>query len=285
MALQTREQHIKRERATSNICTAQALLASMAGMYAAYHGPEGLKRIASNIHTGATYLASRLKELGYTLAHKNFFDTLSIGLPGSLNSGYIRQLAEEKHVNFYFPNDKTVQLSTDESTSEERLNEILEIFSKAVKKGIHFEENLESTVAFDASFARTSDFLAQPSFHKYRSETEMMRYIRKLERKDISLTQSMISLGSCTMKLNAATQLLPVSWPEFASLHPFVPIKQTEGMHQLINELEQALKEITGFETISFQPNSGASGEYTGLMRQIPGLPSRIGEIISARWC
>lgn len=266
MALQTREQHIKRERATSNICTAQALLASMAGMYAAYHGPEGLKRIASNIHTGAAYLASRLKDLGYKLAHKNFFDTLSIGLPESLNSGDIRQLAEEKQMNFYFPNEKTVQLSTDECASEERLNEILEVFSKAVKKGIHFKENLESTVAFDASFARTSDFLAQPTFHKYRSETEMMRYIRKLERKDISLTQSMISLGSCTMKLNAATQLLPVSWPEFASLHPFVPIKQTEGMHQLINELEHALKEITGFETISFQPNSGASGEYTGLM-------------------
>jgi len=266
MALQTREQHIKRERATSNICTAQALLASMAGMYAAYHGPEGLKRIASNIHTGAAYLASRLKDLGYKLAHENFFDTLSIGLPEGLNSGDIRQLAEEKQINFYFPNDNTVQLSTDESTCEVRLNEILEVFSKAVKKGIHFDEDLEAVVTFDTSFVRNSDFLAQPTFHKYRSETDMMRYIRKLERKDISLTQSMISLGSCTMKLNAATQLLPVSWPEFASLHPFVPINQTEGMHQLINELEQALKQITGFETISFQPNSGASGEYTGLM-------------------
>ena len=266
MALQTREQHIKRERATSNICTAQALLASMAGMYAAYHGPEGLKRIASNIHTGAAYLASRLKDLGYKLAHENFFDTLSIGLPEGLNSGDIRQLAEEKQINFYFPNDNTVQLSTDESTCEVRLNEILEVFSKAVKKGIHFDEDLEAVVTFDTSFVRNSDFLAQPTFHKYRSETDMMRYIRKLERKDISLTQSMISLGSCTMKLNAATQLLPVSWPEFASLHPFVPINQTEGMHQLINELEHALKQITGFETISFQPNSGASGEYTGLM-------------------
>jgi len=266
MALQTREQHIKRERATSNICTAQALLASMAGMYAAYHGPEGLKRIASNIHTGAAHLASRLTDLGYTLAHQNFFDTLNISLPSHMSSGDIRQLAEEKHLNFYYPNDTTVQLSTDETTCEERLNEILEVFSQAVKKGIHFHEHLEETMAFDPSFARTSAFLPQETFHKYRSETEMMRYIRKLERKDISLTQSMISLGSCTMKLNAATQLMPVTWPEFASLHPFVPISQTEGTHQLINELESALKEITGFETISFQPNSGASGEYTGLM-------------------
>jgi glycine dehydrogenase len=266
MALQTREQHIKRERATSNICTAQALLASMAGMYAAYHGPEGLKRIASNIHTGAAYLASRLNELGYTLVHKNFFDTLSISLPDKLTSGDIRKLAEERQINFYFPDDTTVQLSTDETTCEERLNEILEVFSVAVKKGIHFQENLEETVAFDSSFTRTSEILAQETFHRYRSETEMMRYIRKLERKDISLTQSMISLGSCTMKLNAASQLMAVSWPEFATLHPFVPINQTEGTHQLINELEQALKEITGFETISFQPNSGAAGEYTGLM-------------------
>ncbi len=266
MALQTREQHIKRERATSNICTAQALLASMAGMYAAYHGPEGLKRIASNIHSGASYLASGLNELGYKIAHKNYFDTLSISLPSSMNSEDIRKLAEEKMINFYYPGDNTVQLSTDESTKEERLNEILEVFSLALKKGIRFQDELEEVVSFDASFARTSTFLSQETFHKYRSETNMMRYIRKLERKDISLTQSMISLGSCTMKLNAATQLMPVSWPEFASLHPFIPIKQTEGIHQLINELEQMLKEITGFETISFQPNSGATGEYTGLM-------------------
>jgi glycine dehydrogenase len=266
MALQTREQHIKRERATSNICTAQALLASMAGMYAAYHGPEGLKRIASNIHTGAAYLASGLTELGYKLAHKNFFDTINISLPDNLSSKEIRHLAEEKRLNFYYPDENTVQLSTDETTSEERLNEILELFSVALKKGIHFQESLETIVAFDPFFARKSEFLAQPTFHKYRSETEMMRYIRKLERKDISLTQSMISLGSCTMKLNAAAQLMAVSWPEFATIHPFVPINQTEGTHQLINELEQALKEITGFETISFQPNSGAAGEYTGLM-------------------
>jgi glycine dehydrogenase len=266
MALQTREQHIKRERATSNICTAQALLASMAGMYATYHGPEGLQRIASNIHSGAVYLASQLKELGYTLAHKDYFDTLSIKLPEKLDSNEIRKIAEEKHINLYYPDDNTVQFSTDESTNEERLNEILEVFSIAVKKGIHFQEELETVIAFNKAFYRKSKILPQPTFHKYRSETDMMRYITMLVRKDITLTQSMISLGSCTMKLNAASQLIAVSWPEFASIHPFVPIEQTEGFHQMINELEQALKEITGFETISFQPNSGAAGEYTGLM-------------------
>ncbi len=266
MALQTREQHIKRERATSNICTAQALLASMAGMYAAYHGPEGLHRIASNIHTGAAYLASQLQKLGYSLAHKDFFDTLSVVLPGKLRTEDIRKIAEERALNFYYPDDARVQFSTDETTNEEQLNEILEIFSVAVKKGIHFQEELEPEIAFNQAFGRKSPILPQPTFHKYRSETEMMRYIRMLERKDISLTQSMISLGSCTMKLNAAAQLMPVSWPEFASLHPCVPIDQTEGFHQIINELEQALKEITGFATVSFQPNSGAAGEYTGLM-------------------
>ncbi|MCD4709870.1 MAG: aminomethyl-transferring glycine dehydrogenase, partial [Bacteroidales bacterium] len=266
MALQTREQHIKRERATSNICTAQALLASMAGMYVAYHGPEGLKRIASNIHTGASYLASQLKALGYTLVHQDFFDTLRVALHGDLTADMIRKLAEEKEINFYYPDDGTVQFSTDETTHEEQLNEILEIFSVAIQKGIHLQENLEPVIAFKQAFARKSPILPQETFHRYHSETEMMRYIRMLERKDISLTQSMISLGSCTMKLNAVSQLMPVSWPEFASLHPFVPIDQSEGFHQLINELEQALKEITGFETISFQPNSGAAGEYSGLM-------------------
>ena len=266
MALQTREQHIKRERATSNICTAQALLASMAGMFGLYHGPEGLHRIASNIHTGAAYLAGQLKKLGYKVTNDNFFDTLHIELPAGISDETIRELAVEKQINFHYPAENSIQFSTDETTSEEGLNEILEIFSVAVKKGIHFQEILEPDTAFDPSFARTSDFLKQDIFNKFRSETNLMRYIRMLERKDISLTQSMISLGSCTMKLNAATQLMPVSWPEFANIHPFVPINQTEGFHQLINELEFALKEITGFETISFQPNSGASGEYTGLM-------------------
>ena len=266
MALQTREQHIKRERATSNICTAQALLASMAGMYAVYHGPEGLKRIATNIHTGAAYLASQLNQLGYATAHRDYFDTLRVILPGTLSSGDIRKLAEEREINFYYPGETTVQLSTDETTEEEQLNAILEVFSLAVKKGTHLQKNLDPVMAFDPKYARKSAYLVQETFRKYHSETEMMRYIHMLERKDISLTHSMISLGSCTMKLNAASQLMPVSWPELSSVHPFVPVDQTEGYHQLINELEQALKEITGFETISFQPNSGAAGEYTGLM-------------------
>ncbi len=265
MALQTREQHIKRERATSNICTAQALLANMAGMYAAYHGPDGLKRIAANIHTGAAYLAAQITDLGYEIVHDRFFDTLLIKLPEGISARGFRNLAEEKEINFYYPDDSHVQLSTDETTCEERLNEILEIFSIAVKKGIHFQEKLDPIVVFDQNLSRKSEILTQEAFHKYKSETDMMRYIRMLERKDISLSQSMISLGSCTMKLNAATQLMPVSWPEFASLHPFIPINQTEGFHQLINELEFALKEITGFATISFQPNSGAAGEYAGL--------------------
>ncbi|MEA3480021.1 MAG: aminomethyl-transferring glycine dehydrogenase [Bacteroidota bacterium] len=266
MALQTREQHIKRERATSNICTAQALLASMAGMYVAYHGPEGLKRIASNIHTGAAYLASQLTLLGFTVVHQDYFDTLRVVLPGGLTTGELRKLAEEREINLYYPDETTVQFSTDESANEERLNKILEIFSVGVKKGIPFQEDLKPAVAFNQEFARTSAILPQETFNRYHSETEMMRYITMLERKDISLTQSMISLGSCTMKLNAAAQLMPVSWPEFTCMHPFVPIEQSEGFHQLINELEQALKEITGFETISFQPNSGAAGEYAGLM-------------------
>ncbi len=277
MALQTREQHIKRERATSNICTAQALLASMAGMYAVYHGPEGLKRIASNIHSGAAYLAEQLDKLGYRVVHRDFFDTLLIGLPDSLSSKDIRKIAEERQINFHYPDPQHVQLSTDETTFEEQLNQILEVFSVGVKKSIHFHDRVGNRIVFDRSFSRSSSFLLQETFQRYRSETEMMRYIHMLERRDLALNQSMISLGSCTMKLNAASQLMPVTWPEFGAIHPFVPIDQTEGYHQLIHELEQALSEITGFEAISFQPNSGASGEYTGL-RVIQAYHSDRGE-------
>jgi glycine dehydrogenase len=266
MALQTREQHIKRERATSNICTAQALLASMAGMYGIYHGPEGLTRIASNIHTGAAYLCGKLGNLGYRVVHQDFFDTLLIELPEGINQEEVKGIALEKEINFHYPDERHIQLSTDETTTEVQLNGILEVFSLAVKKGIHFEDQLDPVIAFNAAFLRQGPFMKQEVFRKYRTETELMRYIRKLEQRDISLTHSMISLGSCTMKLNAAAQLMAVSWPEFASIHPFVPVAQTEGYHQLMNELEHALKEITGFETISFQPNSGAAGEYAGLM-------------------
>jgi len=266
MALQTREQHIKRERATSNICTAQALLASMAGMYGVFHGSGGLKRIASNIHAGAAYVAGKLKSIGYQVSHTDFFDTIHISLPDGVSSEQVRELSVEKEMNFYYPDSSHVQLSTDETTGVKELNEIVEIFSVAVRKSIHFDEHIEWVTGFDSSFKRESPILDQEVFNRYRSETDLMRYMKRLEDKDISLTRSMISLGSCTMKLNAAAQLMPVSWAEFNAIHPFVPIDQTEGYHQLINELEYALTEITGFEAISFQPNSGASGEYTGLM-------------------
>ncbi|HDR67746.1 MAG TPA: glycine dehydrogenase (aminomethyl-transferring) [Bacteroidaceae bacterium] len=266
MALQTREQHIKRERATSNICTAQALLANMAGMYAVYHGPEGLKRIAGNIHAGALYLSEKLIRMGYVIKHENFFDTLLIKLPDGITAEKFREEAEAAEMNFYFPDNSSVQLSTDETTGEHELNTILELFARVVKKAFSPSEKIEIKTGFANRFARKSEILKQEVFHRYHSETELMRYIRMLERKDISLTHSMISLGSCTMKLNAAAHMMPVSWPAFANIHPFVPVEQTEGYHQLISELEHALQEITGFEKISFQPNSGAAGEYTGLM-------------------
>ncbi len=200
------------------------------------------------------------------MVHKNFFDTLLVKLPDGVSTETFKELAEEKKINFYYPDQTTVQFSTDETTREERLNEILEVFSVYIKKGIKFQDSIEPITGYDQIYSRNSSILHQKVFNRYQSETEMMRYIRMLERRDISLTQSMISLGSCTMKLNAASQLMPVSWPEFATIHPFVPISQTEGYHQLINELEFALKEITGFDSISFQPNSGAAGEYAGLM-------------------
>lgn len=264
MALQTREQHIKRERATSNICTAQALLATMAGMYAVYHGAEGLKRIANHIHSMAVTLNDKLQSLGYEQENKDFFDTLIIKL-GDVKAEDIRKLALEKEINFNYIDDKTIGISTDETTLIQDVNNVIAIFASA--KGKEEETcHISKEVAYDKKFARTTDFLTLDLFNRYRSETEMMRYIKKLERRDFSLTHSMISLGSCTMKLNAATELFALSWPEFGGLHPFVPADQAEGYHQLFTELEEDLKVITGFEAISFQPNSGAAGEYTGLM-------------------
>ena len=264
MALQTREQHIKRERATSNICTAQALLATMAGMYAVYHGSEGLKRIAKHIHSMAVTLNEKLQALGYEQENKDFFDTLIIKL-GDVKSADIQKLALEREINFNYIDDKTVGISTDETTLIQDVNNVIEVF--ALAKGKKAEAcHVTEEIAFDKKFLRTSDFLTLDLFKNYRSETEMMRYIKKLERKDFSLTHSMISLGSCTMKLNASTEMFAMSWPEFGGIHPFVPADQAEGYHQLFHELEEDLKEVTGFEAISFQPNSGAAGEYTGLM-------------------
>lgn len=266
MALQTREQHIKREKATSNICTAQALLANMAGMYVVYHGPEGIREIAEDIHTGAVYLNNKLKEIGFEQENEVFFDTLKIKLSGSIKATDIKRIAEESNINFYYPSDSTVILSTDESTREEELNEILNVFGVAARKSFQRSSELEQQTAIPEQMLRNDSYLQHEVFQKYHSETELMRYIRKLERKDFSLTHSMISLGSCTMKLNAATQLFPVSFPEFANIHPFVPMNQSEGYYQLINELNHALERITGFDAISLQPNSGASGEYAGMM-------------------
>ncbi len=266
MALQTREQHIKREKATSNICTAQALLATMAGMYAVYHGEEGLKSIASNIHSKTVALAESLKKLGFTVNNTSFFDTLSINMPDSVEITELKKIALKKKVNLNYFSDKTVLISIDETTSLYDLNRIIRIFSLALGKESENLKELKKSIGFDSKFKRTGRFLQQDVFKKYHSETDMMRYIKKLERKDISLTHSMISLGSCTMKLNPASLMMPLSSPLLGEIHPFVPKNQVKGYTEIIEDLKNDLLEITGFDDITFQPNSGATGEYTGLM-------------------
>lgn len=266
MALQTREQHIKREKATSNICTAQALLATMAGMYAVYNGPAGLRQIAGNIHRNAGYLEQNLKELGCRQLNANFFDTLKIELPDDICSDDIEKIALGKEINLRYIDNKTIGISVDEITSKDDLRDILYIFSEVAGKPQINLDNVPEKNCFDEKFDRKTDFLTLDVFNRYQSETEMMRYIKKLERRDLSLTHSMISLGSCTMKLNAATEMFPITWPEFANLHPFIPADQARGYHRLFTELEDDLKKITGFEAITFQPNSGAAGEFTGMI-------------------
>ncbi|MGC8802449.1 MAG: aminomethyl-transferring glycine dehydrogenase [Bacteroidales bacterium] len=266
MALQTREQHIKRERATSNICTAQALLAIMAGMYAVYHGPEGLKSIARQVHFATATLAQAITQIGYKILNHSFFDTLTIQLPGELRSSELKPIAEERQINIRYINEYTVSLSLDETTTLDDINQIVELFAVANFKRILPLQAISETMTIPVELLRTDAYMQQDVFQRYHTETEMMRYIKKLERRDISLTHSMISLGSCTMKLNAATTMLPLSWPEWANIHPFVPLDQVEGYHQMMHDLGEYLCEITGFPHISFQPNSGAAGEYTGLM-------------------
>ena len=266
MALQTREQHIKRERATSNICTAQALLAIMSGMYAQYHGAEGLKSIATQIHKSACTLNYYLKNMGFKQVNSMFFDTIRIELQSSVSIDLVKKMAVEAEINFYYPDESSVSISTDEITTIKEINTIIEIFAKAACiVPIHVNSNCNCEIISE-KFLRKSEFLQGGTFQKYRSETEMMRYIKMLERKDFSLTHSMISLGSCTMKLNPATSLFAMSWPEFGNIHPFVPADQARGYYQIMDELGEVLKEITGFSAISFQPNSGAAGEYAGLM-------------------
>jgi glycine dehydrogenase len=265
MALQTREQHIKREKATSNICTAQALLANMAGMYAVYHGPEGIKAIAHRIHHLAGILNKGLKAIYMTQENENFFDTLRVKLTCT-NANNLIALGHDEKMNFRYIDEKTVGVSVDETTSIQDINNILKVFARSCNKEYVAVTDNDERVYFDEIYLRNTPILEEKVFNKYRSETEMMRYIKKLERKDISLTHSMISLGSCTMKLNPATTMLPLSWPEFANIHPFAPKDQAEGYQQLIGELEKDLATITGFAAISVQPNSGAAGEYAGLM-------------------
>jgi glycine dehydrogenase len=270
MALQTREQHIRREKATSNICTAQALLAIMASMYGVYHGPKGIKAIAEKIHHLACGVAEQLEKLELKLENKTFFDTISISILDKTLVQKIKTIAESKQINFNFiSGDSGITISIDETTNAKDAKEIVEVFAEALGKSISIPSlNGETNKSvIKSSFAnRTSAYMMHPIFNSYHSETEMMRYIKRLENKDLSLVHSMISLGSCTMKLNAAAELYPITWSEFANIHPFVPMEQAEGYKIVISELEKFLCEITGFSAVSFQPNSGAQGEYAGLL-------------------
>ena len=268
MALQTREQHIKREKATSNICTAQALLATMAGMYNVYHGAEGIRRIALRIHSIASYVNEILEVYGYTQENENFFDTLKVTLPDSVSLNSFRSIALENEVNFRYFETGEIGISFDETTELDDVNTLIDILATAAGNNAVFAEpeSITEFKSFDERFERKSDFLTHDVFRMYHTETDMMRYIKKLERRDISLTHSMISLGSCTMKLNAASEMLPLSRPEFNAIHPLAPKDQTEGYHELITELEKYLCEITGLDACSLQPNSGAAGEFTGLL-------------------
>ncbi|MDT0558429.1 aminomethyl-transferring glycine dehydrogenase [Ichthyenterobacterium sp. W332] len=261
MALQTREQHIKRDRATSNICTAQVLLAVMAGMYGVYHGPKGFKFIANSIHNKAKALSSSLEKLGFKQINNNYFDTIKV----EVNAKKLKKIAQKRKNNFNYINDTSVSISLNETTSTRDLDYILKIFSKLNdSKSYEVIENDATVIPEDLQ--RKSDFMTLDVFNSYHSETELMRYIKKLERKDLSLNHSMISLGSCTMKLNAAAEMLPLSIFKWGNIHPFAPLEQAKGYQIVLKELEDQLTEITGFAATSLQPNSGAQGEFAGLM-------------------
>jgi len=255
MALQTREQHIRRDKATSNICTAQVLLAVMASMYAVYHGPEGIKAIASRVHGKTKELANALQTSGYKIVHNQFFDTIRIAF-NKKSSQFLKESAESINLNFRYYDNGDIGISLDETISNGDLSDILSVFSSKLSKDTNFNLSLN----------RESDLLRHDVFNLYHSETEMMRYIHRLETKDLTLNTSMISLGSCTMKLNAAAEMMPITWPEFAFLHPFAPAKQTAGYQELCDSLSNWLIDITGLQGCSLQPNSGAQGEYAGLL-------------------
>ncbi|QCK13546.1 aminomethyl-transferring glycine dehydrogenase [Mangrovivirga cuniculi] len=265
MALQTREQHIKRERATSNICTAQVLLAVMAGMYAVYHGPDGLKRISARIHGLTKALSRGLEKLGFETLNDQFFDTIKIPINDEEERIALKSIALGSELNFRYYDSLHVGISLDETTRLDDVNEILEVFAHVRgKENITAEDSIE--VAFPLGLQRESSFLEHEVFNMYHAEHAMLRYMKRLENKDLSLVHSMISLGSCTMKLNATVEMMPITWPELGHLHPFIPRDQAKGYLEMIKELKQWLSEITGFHDVSLQPNSGAQGEFAGLM-------------------
>jgi len=269
MALQTREQHIRREKATSNICTAQVLLAVIAGFYAAYHGPEGLRRIAARIHGLAKITDQGLSKLGFKVENELYFDTLKVVLDSKKQQEQLQQAALDHKINLRYFDEAAVGISFDEVKDLEKVDELLSVFAsvKGIKNDTDVEElSNEVTVDFPENLTRTSPYLEHPVFNLYHSEHEMLRYMKKLENKDLSLVHSMISLGSCTMKLNATAEMIPLTWPEFAKLHPFAPESQAQGYQELFGKLEKQLAAITGFPAVSLQPNSGAQGEFSGLM-------------------
>lgn len=266
LALQTREQHIKREKATSNICTAQALPAVMSGFYAAYHGNNGLQEIAMNVHIKAVLIAQELTKLGCNQRNETYFDTLRVTLPEGFSTATLRLLAEANQINFRYFEDGAIGISTDETTSTENVAKVVAVFAQICGKEMPASLDGIQSISIPKNLIRQTPALHHEVFEKYHSETDMMRYIKRLDRKDISLTQSMISLGSCTMKLNSAASMLPLSWKQFTAIHPFAPASQTQGYQELITNLTAYLCEITGLPGCTLQPNSGAAGEYAGLL-------------------
>ncbi|MDQ3697842.1 MAG: aminomethyl-transferring glycine dehydrogenase [Gemmatimonadota bacterium] len=262
MALQTREQHIRREKATSNVCTAQVLLAVIAGMYAVWHGPEGIRRIAARIHRLAAMLARALEQCGYRLMHEAFFDTIRVS-GGDRSGDDLLARARERGINLRRFDDGSLGIAIDETVTPDDLRQLVAVFANGDADAV-FDHQVDATIS--APFARTSPYLLHPVFSRYHSETEMLRYMRTLESRDLSLTHSMIPLGSCTMKLNATAEMFPITWPELGKLHPFAPAEQTEGYRIVFERLERALAEITGFAAVSLQPNAGSQGEYAGLL-------------------
>jgi glycine dehydrogenase len=266
MALQTREQHIRREKATSNVCTAQVLLAVVASMYAVYHGPQGLARIARRVHGFATALADGLRKLGYTIEHEDFFDTIRVAL-GKKSPQPILDEARSRRINLRAMEDRSIVIALDETVTNDDMANLFASFNDGKEPGFSLEDVISGAdFRYDERFNRTSPFLTHPVFNKHHAETEMLRYMNKLQSRDLSLVHSMIPLGSCTMKLNATAEMMPITWPGFAKIHPFAPLDQTEGYQQLFDELERALAEITGFAAVSLQPNAGSQGEFAGLL-------------------